>query len=334
MTNREKRRIVAEFINDPSLMGYMVKTADITRSINLKHGTTFSVTFVKRVIDEKEQLSIETMTGQPQLFPTEIETEVENGTSVEETTMNTGTDLVVLASGWVRSQDNGESQPVDFDQIWKRAGYTLRENAIRAFKLAMRNFKLVEGIEFTSLKTDIQNGPGRPGQTFVMTVGAAKRFMAAAQTPEGFACIDILITEEEKYAELKARIARGESINPEQPKSIAVVPDQYVVDALPDKTKIAEYFLHINALGTIVAMRPDVNQQSVMVNKFKINCRVLNRPDIAEEYLPMMTVQTGDYPKKFTATAIGQKLSPPQSPESTNLLLKEVGFLKGEPKER
>jgi hypothetical protein len=203
----------------------------------------------------------------------------------------------------------------------------------------MRNFKLVEGIDYTSLKRvnvitryGVETN-GKPTQTFKMTVGAAKRFMTAAQTPEGFACIDILITEEEKYAELKARIARGESINPEQPKSIAVVPDQYVVDALPDKTKIAEYFLHINALGTIVAMRPDVNQQSVMVNKFKINCRVLNRPDIAEEYLPMMTVQTGDYPKKFTATAIGQKLSPPQSPESTNLLLKEVGFLKGEPKD-
>ena len=80
-----------------------------------------------------------------------------------------------------------QAKPVDFDQIWKRAGYTMRENAIRAFKLAMRNFKLAEGISYTSLKTDRSDGlPGKSKQTFIMTVGAAKRFMAAAQTPEGF----------------------------------------------------------------------------------------------------------------------------------------------------
>jgi hypothetical protein len=51
----------------------------------------------------------------------------------------------------------------------------------------MRNFRLVEGTDYFSLKRNNvvtrygKETSGKPTQAFIMTVGAAKRFMAAAQ---------------------------------------------------------------------------------------------------------------------------------------------------------
>ena len=61
------------------------------------------------------------------------------------------TDLMTIAKSWLQRE---EQFPINFDEIWERAGYTLRQNAARAFELAMRNFKLVAGLDFTSLKME------------------------------------------------------------------------------------------------------------------------------------------------------------------------------------
>ena len=117
--------------------------------------------------------------------------------------MNGTNDLVVIAKTWLQRE---EQFPIDFDEIWERAGYTLRVNALRAFHACVANFDLAEGSEYKSLKTYIPNRPGKPGLTFKMTVGAAKRFLASAQTQEGFKTIDALIKAEEELTAIKANI--------------------------------------------------------------------------------------------------------------------------------
>ena len=76
---------------------------------------------------------------------------------------------------------SSEKFPINFDDIWEKAGYTERKNATRAFLACIANFKLVEGFEYYSFKRIIQ-GPGKPATTWKMTVGAAKRFLASART--------------------------------------------------------------------------------------------------------------------------------------------------------
>ncbi len=75
-----------------------------------------------------------------------------------------------------------EKFPICFDDIWEEAGYTERVNAVRAFQKCVASFNLTEVSEHKFLKIFIPNKPGRPGQTFKMTIGAAKRFLASAQT--------------------------------------------------------------------------------------------------------------------------------------------------------
>ena len=108
------------------------------------------------------------------------------------------TDLMTIAKSWLQRE---EQFPIDFDEIWERAGYARRDVATRAFEAATRNFKLVAGLDFSALKRESTGG--RPSQTFAMTIGAAKRFLTAAQTDAGFKLIDSLIKAEEELTAIK-----------------------------------------------------------------------------------------------------------------------------------
>ena len=112
---------------------------------------------------------------------------------------NSNNELVAIAKTWIQRD---EQFPIEFDEIWERAGYQHRKHAARAFKLAMRNFNLVEGLDFTPLKGESTGG--RPSQSWKMTIGAAKRFLASAQTEEGYAIIDALVKAEEELQSIKA----------------------------------------------------------------------------------------------------------------------------------
>jgi hypothetical protein len=97
----------------------------------------------------------------------------------------------------------GEQFPIDFDELWERAGYTIRPNAVRAFEACVVNFGLIEGKDYLSLKINNvitrygKETNGKPTQSWKMTIGAAKRFLASAQTKEGYAIINALIQAEE-----------------------------------------------------------------------------------------------------------------------------------------
>jgi hypothetical protein len=95
----------------------------------------------------------------------------------------------VTLKGWIQRDDQF---PIGFDEIWERAGYEHRRDAARAFRACVTNFELADGYDFTPLKAEIQVGPGRPSQSWKMTIGAAKRFLASAQTKETIAIIEIL----------------------------------------------------------------------------------------------------------------------------------------------
>jgi len=75
-----------------------------------------------------------------------------------------------------------EKFPINFDDIWEKAGYNNRKHGVDAFKACIQNFNLTEGLEFSRKSGEIKIGPGRPRKSFDMTVGAAKRFLASAQT--------------------------------------------------------------------------------------------------------------------------------------------------------
>ena len=120
---------------------------------------------------------------------------------------NSNSELVVIAKTWIQLD---EQFPIDFEEIWERAGYGLRINARAAFKMAIRNFNLVEGIDYSPLKVvnvvtryGVETN-GKPTQSWKMTIGAAKRFLASAQTEEGFKIIDALVKAEEELTSIKA----------------------------------------------------------------------------------------------------------------------------------
>jgi hypothetical protein len=117
----------------------------------------------------------------------------------------TNTDLVQVAKGWIQRDDQF---PIDFDEIWERAGYDHRYHAQRAFDKCVVNFGLSNGYDYTPLKVVRSDGlPGRPRQSWKMTIGAAKRFLASAQTEQGFAIIDALVRAEEELQTIKANPA-------------------------------------------------------------------------------------------------------------------------------
>lgn len=120
-------------------------------------------------------------------------------------------DLVAAARLWVESQ---EQFPIQFDEMWGMAGYARRDAAMRAFNECVRNFNLTEGLEYSTLKREIQSGPGRPQKTWVMTLGAAKRFLASAQTKEGFKVIEALIQAEEELQHIKAGLNNAALLSP------------------------------------------------------------------------------------------------------------------------
>lgn len=111
-------------------------------------------------------------------------------------------ELVRLAKTWIQRDDQF---PIDFDEIWEMAGINRRDNAQRHFGSVARNFELIEGLDFTSLKRESTGG--RPATTWRMTIGAAKRFLASAQTKQGFAIIDALVKAEEELQAIKANPA-------------------------------------------------------------------------------------------------------------------------------
>lgn len=116
--------------------------------------------------------------------------------------MRANNELVAIAKTWLQRD---EQFPIDFDEIWERAGYTERGNAKRAFEACVRNFSMMEGLDYLSFKMDRSDGlPGKPRQSWGMTIRSAKRFLASAQTKEGYAVIDALILAEEELQAIKA----------------------------------------------------------------------------------------------------------------------------------
>lgn len=118
--------------------------------------------------------------------------------------MSENQDLVVIAKTWIQRD---EQLPINFDEIWERAGYTDRRNAKAAWHRCVSNFSLAKDLDFRLLNTDIQSGPGRPGHTWQMTVGAAKRFLASAQTEAGYKVIEALIQAEEELQAVKSDLS-------------------------------------------------------------------------------------------------------------------------------
>ena len=100
--------------------------------------------------------------------------------------------LLAVAKMWLQ---RGEQFPIDFDELWERAGYDHRWKAKSAFERCINNFFLREGLDFTTVR--LESTGGRPATTWKMTIGAAKRFLASAQTKEGYAIINALIQAEE-----------------------------------------------------------------------------------------------------------------------------------------
>lgn len=88
---------------------------------------------------------------------------------------------------------SSERFPIDFDNIWEKAGYKNRKHAVDAFKACVQNFNLTEGLEFSRKSGEIKSGPGRPRQSFDMTVGTAKRFLASALDQKGHPVIQSII---------------------------------------------------------------------------------------------------------------------------------------------
>jgi hypothetical protein len=66
-----------------------------------------------------------------------------------------------------------EKFPISFDDIWEKAGYDHKWKAKSAFSRCVVNFGLQEAIDFATVR--LESTGGRPGQTFKMTVRAAKR---------------------------------------------------------------------------------------------------------------------------------------------------------------
>jgi len=122
-----------------------------------------------------------------------------------------GNELVRLAKTWIQRD---EQFPIDFNEIWELAGIQRRDNAQRHFASVIRNFNLVEGLEYSSFKRESTGG--RPSTTWKMTIGAAKRFLASAQTKEGYKIIEALIQAEEELQAIKANPALllGETLKP------------------------------------------------------------------------------------------------------------------------
>ena len=116
--------------------------------------------------------------------------------------MNGTNDLVVIAKTWLQRE---EQFPIDFDEIWERAGYADRNIAMTAFRKCVSNFNLDENFDHFFYKKSRPNG-GIPTPCVKMTIGAAKRFLASAQTQEGFKTIDALIKAEEELTAIKANI--------------------------------------------------------------------------------------------------------------------------------
>jgi len=111
-------------------------------------------------------------------------------------------DLVVIAKTWLQRE---EQFPIDFDEIWERAGYTVRFNAATAFRKCCENFGLTQGVDYSCISMNRSDGlPGKPRQSWTMTIGAAKRFLASSQTQVGFKTIDALIKAEEELNSIKA----------------------------------------------------------------------------------------------------------------------------------
>jgi phage anti-repressor protein len=115
------------------------------------------------------------------------------------------TELVAIAKGWLESS---EKFPINFDDIWEKAGYDHKWKAKSAFSRCVVNFGLQEGIDFATVR--LESTGGRPGQTFKMTIGAAKRFLASAQTNEGYQIIEALIQAEEELQKLKRNLSPAE----------------------------------------------------------------------------------------------------------------------------
>lgn len=66
--------------------------------------------------------------------------------------------LVVVAKTWLQRD---EQFPIDFNEIWERAGYEHRHHAVRAFEACIVNFGLIEGKDHLPLKVSRPNGGGR-----------------------------------------------------------------------------------------------------------------------------------------------------------------------------
>ena len=69
--------------------------------------------------------------------------------------MSESTDLVAIAKTWIQ---RGEQFPIDFDEIWERAGYEHRKHAADALRRCFVNFGLVEGSDFIRISGESTGG--------------------------------------------------------------------------------------------------------------------------------------------------------------------------------
>lgn len=76
----------------------------------------------------------------------------------------------VQALHLIELEMSSERFPIDFDNIWEKAGYKNRKHAVDAFKACVQNFNLTEGLEFSRKSGEINIGPRRPRQSLDMTV--------------------------------------------------------------------------------------------------------------------------------------------------------------------
>jgi phage anti-repressor protein len=212
-------------------------------------------------------------------------------------------------------------------QVWidSRMIHTFLESKYQYadwFKQRIEDIGAVEGVDFTVQK--FLNG--RATQIdYLVTPDIAKELGMLERNAQGRAIRKWFIERDNKLS----RIENGAS----QPQVIQLDPSPFILDALTDATKRAEYYLRLQGLALVVMIRPEVNPLSVQLQKFRIDAQLLGRSDVVEEYQPQHVIHlAGKLPRTLNATAIGQRMTGGvMSAQTVNSYLCQMELIDGEP---
>jgi len=86
-------------------------------------------------------------------------------------------------------------------------------------------------------------------------------------------------------------------------------PNRYVMEAIADPDKRAEYALHMLGIGLVARANPGVDPVNLEAQIYRTHAIAANRKDVFELYAPKVATIVSENSKEYTATALGRKLA-------------------------